>query len=205
MKKFKINKLFTFSLGLILGIVFSIPIYNFVRPISIYDVPECKNFIGHNPNLQFISEPTGKNKTFICFSSTMDQDDKFYVFIGEKNGIFKNQTSIHYSYPIDGNMFIRPENNTPNPTPIQWSNHDGLSDLIYYGIVPHNVKSVTIDGKEANLKDFSFTYLDNKDNSKKYDVKIKFYYLITEDTYGEQSKSASIEILYNNWGELWAL
>lgn len=185
-----------FFLGLIIGIVLSIPVYNLCRPVSIYDVPECKNFIGHNPNLQLLSEPVGKNKTFVFFTSTMNQDEKFYVFIGDKEGMFKNQTVVHYSYPVDAEMLMHPENNIPNKIPVQWTNAKGKqSDLVYYGIVPQNVQSVKIDGVDANIKEFNFTYLDNKDNNKNYDVKIKFYYLVVEDTNGEEPNTANIELV----------
>ncbi len=191
--KTKTKSFIIFLIGVIVGGLLSIPIYNEVRPISIYDTPECKNFVSHNPEKQLISKPYGKNKTFVYLTSTYDKNNEFYVFIGQKEGIFKNRATIHYTSAIDDDMLLEPDDNIPSRTPIQWSNgNENNSDLVYYGVVPQNAKKVLIDGKAANLHDMTFSHLDDEEN----DVKIKFYYLITEDTNGDEPNEANIEVKY---------
>lgn len=191
--KTKAKGFIIFLVGVIVGGLLSIPIYNEVRPISIYDTPECKDFVSHNPKKQFISEPHGKNKTFVYFTSTYDKNDEFYVFIGQRDGIFKNRTTIHYTFPIEDDMLLEPTENIPNPDPVCWSNGNGkYSDLVYYGIVPQNAKKVLIDGNPAKLHEMTFSHLDDEEN----DVKIKFYYLIDDNKNNEKQKGSNIEVIY---------
>lgn len=191
--KTKTKGFIIFLVGVIVGGLLSVPIYHEVRPISIYDTPECKDFVSHNPEKQIISKPFGKNKTFVYFTSTYDKNDEFYVFIGQKEGVFKNRANIHYTAALDDDELLEPEDNVPEEKAICWSNGNGnYSDFVYYGIVPLNVKQVLIDGKEAKLNIMAFSHLDDEEK----DVKMKFYYLVVENKDNEKSKNSNIELVY---------
>lgn len=192
--KSKLKGVLIFLLGILVGVIITIPYYYDVRPVSVYDTPECKNFVRHIPDRQFLSKPYGKNKTFIFFTSTYDDDNEFYVLIGQKEGLLKNISTINYSFAVEDDMLLKPEENIPDPNPaFRKDNMDRYCDFVYFGIVPQNVKSVLIDGKEANLEDMSFSY---SHDDKVDEVNIKFYYLIVENTENKVTKKADIEVKY---------
>lgn len=191
--KAKTKGFIIFLVGVIVGGLLSIPVYYEVKPISIYDTAECKDFVSHNPERQVISRPYGKNKTFVYLTSTYDKNNEFYVFLGQKEGFLKNRANIHYTWAIDDDELLEPENNVPEEKAICWSNGNGnYSDFVYYGIVPINTKKVLIDGKEAKLNPMVFSLL----NDEEKDVKIKFYYLVVDNEKNESSQSANIEVVY---------
>lgn len=108
------------------------------------------------------------NKEVAIFAALNDNGEKneFVISTIERKGILKNKYEPILFSPVDDEEILN-----PNYKNISISSFDSFYSSIankegevYAGIVPYDCKSISIDGKQANLQSFSFKFNNEKVN-----------------------------------------